>query len=237
MSNEYVIVNGELMHYGVPGMRWGHRKAQQYTNNINRNRNTASVWQQKADAAAAKGKTNKAAKLAAKAEKFNAKADKYQNKVNARAEKAYKKVGKLKGEADYQREQGQKAYDEHDRSAKVLDKVAKQQESKGNYLRAEAARRSAEALRARGKNIQDSYNKTADGYLKRSGKLNAKVSDLAKASSVNLGKKRVESIINSSADKQKVNAKARDDFAREAALERRLGTDNYNRLNAIRGRS
>ena len=26
MSDEYVIVNGELMHFGVKGMRWGHRK-------------------------------------------------------------------------------------------------------------------------------------------------------------------------------------------------------------------
>lgn len=26
MNTEYIIVNGELYHYGVPGMRWGHRK-------------------------------------------------------------------------------------------------------------------------------------------------------------------------------------------------------------------
>lgn len=28
MNNDYVIVNGELYHYGVKGMRWGHRKFQ-----------------------------------------------------------------------------------------------------------------------------------------------------------------------------------------------------------------
>lgn len=27
MSKDYVIVNGELYHYGVPGMKWGQRKS------------------------------------------------------------------------------------------------------------------------------------------------------------------------------------------------------------------
>lgn len=28
MNDDYVIINGELYHYGVKGMRWGHRKFQ-----------------------------------------------------------------------------------------------------------------------------------------------------------------------------------------------------------------
>lgn len=31
MNNNYTIVNGELYHYGVPGMRWGHKRGPKIT--------------------------------------------------------------------------------------------------------------------------------------------------------------------------------------------------------------
>ena len=27
MNNDYILIDGELYHYGVPGMKWGHRKS------------------------------------------------------------------------------------------------------------------------------------------------------------------------------------------------------------------
>lgn len=36
MENNYVLCNGELYHYGVPGMRWGVRRAQRRANRIER---------------------------------------------------------------------------------------------------------------------------------------------------------------------------------------------------------
>ena len=53
MSSEYVVYNGELMHYGVPGMKWGVRKKAQYKNDkkvrrsIEYQAHDAGVWAKK----------------------------------------------------------------------------------------------------------------------------------------------------------------------------------------------
>lgn len=36
--NDYIIVNGELTHFGVPGMKWGHRKKYTTTHELNKRR-------------------------------------------------------------------------------------------------------------------------------------------------------------------------------------------------------
>lgn len=60
----------ELYHYGVPGMKWGHRKAQQYTNKAKNARASAKEWDEigrhKAAKAQAKGNKAKADKILSK---------------------------------------------------------------------------------------------------------------------------------------------------------------------------
>ena len=73
MSNEYVIVNGELKHYGVVGMKWGKHKAQKYAKEAAAYRKSNKEWEDeynstgKAKIAAlrAKGKDRKADKVQA----------------------------------------------------------------------------------------------------------------------------------------------------------------------------
>lgn len=74
--SDYYIYNGEvysaeeLAHYGVPGMKWGRRKARIYSNKAKNARESAREWdeigQHKADRANAKGKIDKAKKILAK---------------------------------------------------------------------------------------------------------------------------------------------------------------------------
>jgi hypothetical protein len=61
MSN-YVIVGGDLvscdslMHYGVKGMRWGHRKTQKIVDKRDRARSEQDKWEAKYEQAMAKGR-------------------------------------------------------------------------------------------------------------------------------------------------------------------------------------
>ena len=90
--SDYVIVNDELYHYGVPGMKWGVHKAQKagtayqssgtkkYIKKAKTARESAKEWNEigraKAAKYEAKGKIDKANKIKSKYD-FNAKTDRY----------------------------------------------------------------------------------------------------------------------------------------------------------------
>lgn len=59
---DYIIHNGELFHYGVPGMKWGRRKAPEVSSNQGRRSSTQNPDQAKA---ARKAKIKKAVKIGA----------------------------------------------------------------------------------------------------------------------------------------------------------------------------
>ena len=79
----------ELYHYGVPGMKWGRRKARIYTRKLRTAKESAKEWDEigklKTAKALSKGKTEKASKIEAKyknyAKKDRADAKRYSQKL------------------------------------------------------------------------------------------------------------------------------------------------------------
>lgn len=235
--SDYIITNGELYHYGVPGMKWGRRKAMGYAKVVDSNRSMAGKWDEKAQKATSKGKLGKASKYTNKADISRAEAAKYQQKIDKMAEKRYSKAGVKAGKADYYRDKANQEYQKHDRNAKVLEKAAKNYEKQGYVFRAEASRKAAAALRARGMNVREEQLKIAESYMKRSNKLNEKAGNFATATRSSLGKDKINSIINQSKKKGYDSAKSTDEYQRERELEERLGENGYAAYNRIRGMS
>lgn len=101
MSN-YVIMNGqlcctdELMHYGVKGMKWGHRKVYRYENKARTARDSAKEWKEigayKSAKYMQKGRIDKANKVKAKynsyANKDFADARRYEERAKVEKKKA-----------------------------------------------------------------------------------------------------------------------------------------------------
>ena len=144
MINDYILYNGELYHYGIPGMRWGHRKAQKLANKAKVSRESAKEWEEMARDAERKGKVNKAAKYRQYAKDDLRDADSFDRSASREAKSKAKiaresakeweemakyaeQRGKLKRAAKYR----QYAKDDLN-DAKSLDKYVKNGQSKVN---------------------------------------------------------------------------------------------------------
>lgn len=225
----------ELYHYGVPGMRWGHRKASKLQNRAKNARESAAEWDEMARLAKAKGKINKANKYKQNANEDRADAAKYQQKAEKKVGKKFARAGMKIGRADYEKELGDAAYKKHADKAKVLDKIAKKSEAEGKFAKAEMARSSAAKLRARGENVRAGHYEAADRYLKRGEKLNKKASEFSASTNVNLGKKKVDSIIKSSRQKGYEKSRQEAEFQKEERIRSRFGDDGVDAYRFAKG--
>lgn len=235
----YIIKkDDELYHYGVPGMKWGVRRAAKLQAKANMHRDWAKDYDPK-DYIGRKPLSEKAkAKMKKAYDRNMATADKYQQKANAKVAKRYAKAGKKEGQAAYERDMGDQAYKKHDTNAKVFDKAAKNYDAQGKVFKAEAARKAAAAIRSRGENIRADRYKTADAYMKRSNKLNQKAKDFASKANIDIGKNKVNAILKASKETGYQNQKAGEQAVQEVRTRQKLGKDGYAIYNQIRrGRS
>lgn len=111
--------NNELYHYGVKGMKWGHRKAQKYESKASTARESAKEWREigknKAAKYEAKGKAKKAERIKSK---YNSKA-----KQDLADAKNYENKAKVKNaEANFQKNQA-KAGAARSRGAKLATNI------------------------------------------------------------------------------------------------------------------
>lgn len=206
MSN-YVIVGGdlvnydELMHYGVKGMKWGHRKAIKMAGKRDKARATQQDWEAKYQQAMSTGKVRRAKKFAKKAEKYKNEADKQEGKLIKKAESKYKAAGKAAGQADYYRQKEKEARRKYDEQAEALEKQAAYDDKHGHSVRAYAARKVAERVRAKADEASASYREEAEAWTARSDAMKQKAKDFTSGAKVNIGKSTLNSIMNSSREK------------------------------------
>lgn len=121
---DYTIVNGELYHYGVKGMRWGHRKAQaRYAKKLGRAaRKMGAAEYEREQGLAAYNKHNNNAKVFDKAAKsYEAKGQYFKAEASRKAANAL-------------RARGENVKASHDRMADAyMKRAAKLQEKANTY--------------------------------------------------------------------------------------------------------
>ena len=159
------------------------------------------------------------------------------NKRELKVEKRFARAGKNQGVSEYYRDQGKTAYKKHDENARVLEKTAKQYESHGSFIKAQIARKSAEAIRSRGANIKARNDAIADKYGKKAEKLNEKAKSYATKKRVDLGKKTINSILGDTSKKSYEKTRNRAEINRELEIREKLGDNGYDTYNKIRGKS
>ena len=93
ISSESFLSEEELYHYGVPGMKWGHRKAK-LLDKANISRQSAKEWDEMAKYAAQKGKMKRAAKYKKNAALDRADALKYEKQASGKSPKKTTATGK-----------------------------------------------------------------------------------------------------------------------------------------------
>ena len=160
-----------------------------------------------------------------------------QRRAQKKVTRKLRNAGVQAGRAKYERERGAEEYRKHDQNAKVFDKAAKKYESQGSYFRAEAARKSAAALRARGANLKALRDQEADRLDMSSKKYQEEASKFATKKRVNMGKKATDSILKEYSDKGYNRQRDSEEFEREQNMRARYGDENYERYERITGRS
>lgn len=160
------------------------------------------------------------------------KARKNENKV----ERKYARAGKNSGYAEYYRNKADSIQKKHNRAADVLDKTAKKSEAKGEYFKAEASRRAAEAIRTRGTNQRAESDARAAYYERKASRITEKASTYATKKRVELGKAKIDSILNENKTKGYNTVKRNEEISKEFELAERLGDDGYAVYNRLRGR-
>lgn len=86
----------ELYHYGIPGMRWGHRKTVKYQAKARTARESAKEWNEMAKYAREKGNVKKANKYSQNAKSDLSDARRYESKANVNKTTTKRKTAKEK---------------------------------------------------------------------------------------------------------------------------------------------
>lgn len=188
LQSEYY---NSLIHSGIKGQKWGVRRFETKDGHL------TPAGKERYDVYDEGGKVPK------KQRKEEKKALKAAKKI----EKNYKSAGDMMGRADYYRAKGDEAAKKYTDDEKVLRKAAKQFEKEGKVLRAEASRRIADKLKAKGDKAREEYDRKAEEYISASKHYTDKASKISTKKNVELGKKSVDSILKSSRAKGAENAR------------------------------